>query len=348
MNKKPHPVVMVIHGPEIFDHGHAAWLLDRICPCRAIVAGVMARTAAEESGLPVEFDGRPPSRVIRELDGAVFLANRGKTPYSGRVFGGIVASRLGSRGLVQVECSDAQVYCWNSGDLRLAAVLAGMTGYALCEMTAAEEPSRHTRQVRGCIPGEPVYVNGIVIGRATAETVVLGSDGKRIVPVSGLEPKPHGMEKLLQSGRIDISTAWCKSGAVRSAAACHGGRAGRHGRVVVIDHCGHEIYARLLGDCCGVLAIGDDTTAVCGHICVHRGIPVLGITDRDADTIIPAAFAPGSVVLDTRPARDDDIGREMKCTVPGGKVVWDDWVQEILDRYAGRVTVVLDLREPSP
>jgi hypothetical protein len=29
MNKKPHPVVMVIHGPEIFDHGHAAWLHDR-------------------------------------------------------------------------------------------------------------------------------------------------------------------------------------------------------------------------------------------------------------------------------------------------------------------------------
>jgi hypothetical protein len=116
--------------------------------------------------------------------------------------------------------------------------------------------------------------------------------------------------------------------------------------VVVIDHCGHEIYTRLAGDCCGVLAIGDDTTAVCGHICVHRGIPVLGITDRDADTIIPAAFAPGSVVLDTRPARDDDIGMEMKRTVPEGQVVWDDWVKEILDRYAGRVTVALDLREP--
>jgi hypothetical protein len=346
MNETRHPAVMVIHGPEVFDHGDAAWLLERISPNRTIVAGVMARTAAEESGLPVEYDGRPPSRVIRDLNGAVFLANRGKTPYSGRVFGEIVASRLGIRGLVQVECSDARVCCWNSGDLLLAATLAGLTGYTLQEMTTGEEPSRHTRQIRGCIPGEPVYVNGIVIGRATAEVVVLGSDGERIVPVSGLEPKPHGMEKLLQSGRIDISTAWCKSGAVRSAAACHGGRAGRHGRVVVIDHCGHEIYTRLAGDCCGVLAIGDDTTAVCGHICVHRGIPVLGITDRDADTIIPAAFAPGSVVLDTRPARDDDIGMEMKRTVPEGQVVWDDWVKEILDRYAGRVTVALDLREP--
>ncbi|HSQ92900.1 MAG TPA: DUF2117 domain-containing protein, partial [Methanoregula sp.] len=158
----------------------------------------------------------------------------------------------------------------------------------------------------------------------------------------------HGMEKLLYAGRTDISTAWCKSGSVRLAKAMPRDRAPRRGRIVVIDHCGHEIYRRLAGDCCGVLAIGDDTTAVCGHICVHRGIPVLGITDCDPDAIVPSSFAPGSVVLDTRPARDDDIGREIERTVPAGPVTWDDWVQGVLDRYNGRFTVVLDLREPSP
>jgi hypothetical protein len=270
---------MVVHGPEIFDSGNAAWLQVRLVPRRTIVAGVMARTAAEESGLPVEFDGRPPSRVILDVEGPVFLANHGKTPYSGRVFGDIVASRLGTRGLVQVECSDKTVSCWHGGDLGLAATLARLTKYTLQEMITTAQPIHHTRQIRGCIPGEPVYVNGIIIGRATAETVVLRSDGENVVPVSGLEVKQHGLEKILHAGSIDIRSAWCKSGTVRSAAARGGSRAGRHGRVVVIDHCGHEIYARLAGDCCGVLAIGDDTTAVCGHICVHRGIPVLGITD---------------------------------------------------------------------
>ena len=346
-NPPPPSPVMVIHGPGVFDCGDAAWLLERIAPCRTIVAGVMARTAAEESGLPVEFDGRPPGRVILDCAGAVFLANRGKTPYSGRVFGEIVASRLGSRGLVHVECSDKRVYCWNGGDLSLAATLAAMTGYTLREMTTAVRSVHHSRLIRGCIPGEPVYVNGIVIGRATAETVVLRSGRDGILPVSGLEPKPHGMEKLRQAGSIDISTAWCKSGTVRSAAASSRDRAQRRGRVAVIDHCGHEIYRRLDEGCCGVLAIGDDTTAVCGHICLHRGIPVLGITDQDADTIIPRGFAPGSLVLDTRPARDDDTGREIAGTVPEGDVVWEDWVREVLDRYAGRVAVVLDLREPA-
>lgn len=339
---------MVVHGPEIFDSGNAAWLLEHLAPSRIIVAGVMARTAAEESGLPVEFDGRPPSRVILDVEGPVFLANHGKTPYSGQVFGDIVASRLGTRGLVQVECSDKKVHCWRGGDLKLAATLAGLTGYTLQQMITTAQPLRHTRQIRGCIPGEPVYVNGIIIGRATAETVVLRSEGKNVVPVSGLEVKQHGLEKLLHASSIDIRSAWCKSGIVRSAAARCGGRAGRHGRIVVIDHCGHEIYTRLPGDCCGVLAIGDDTTAVCGHICVHRGIPILGITDGDPDAIIPSAFAPGSLVLDTRPFRDDDIGREIGGMVPERPVVWEDWVQEIVERYAGRLTVVLDIREPDP
>jgi hypothetical protein len=346
LNNRTHcPVVMVIHGPEAFDHGDVAWLLERISPHRAIVAGVMARTAAEESGLPVEFDGRPPSRVISDHAGAVFLANRGKTPYSGRVFGEIVASRI-CGGLVHVECSDAKVYCWNGGDLPLAAALAGLTGFTLQELTAAVQSAGSVRRIRGCIPGEPVYVNGIVIGRATEDVVVLRGDGTGCIPVSGLEPKPHGMEKLLHAGRTDISTAWCKSGSVRSAQAMPRDRAPRRGRIVVIDHCGHELYRRLANDCCGVLAIGDDTTAVCGHICVHRGIPVLGITDCDPDMIVPSSFAPGSVVLDTRPARDDDIGREIGRTITAGQVLWDDWVQGVLDRYRGRFAVVLDLREP--
>lgn len=340
--------VMVIHGPEVFDHGDAAWLLECLSPSRTLVAGVMARTAAEESGLPLAFDGRPPSLVIRDTEGPVFLANRGKTPYSGRVFGDIVASRIGSRGLVQVECSAARIWCWDKGDAALATDLAARTGFAFEKAASTPASPLPTRQIRGCMPGEPVYVNGIIIGRATAGVVVLRNGREGIEVVSGLLPKAHGLEKLRRAGSIDIGSSWCKSGAVRSVAARGGIRAGRYGRILVIDHCGHEMYARMGEDCCGVLAVGDDTTAVCGHICLHRGIPVLGITDNDADTILPSSFAPGSLILDTRPGRDDDAGAEIAKTIPEGKVCWDDWVQEVLDRFSSRFTVALDLREGSP
>lgn len=339
---------MVVHGPEVFDRGDIAWLLDRISPRRVIVAGVMARTAAEESGLEVEYDSRPPSRVIAGIEGPVFLANRGKTPHSGMVFGDIVSSRLTGRGLVHVECSSGTVYTWNGGDALLAMGLAGLTGYDSKDVTSTKRPDGEVRQIRGCIMGEPVFVNGIVIGKATAEIVEIRYDGDGIQPVSGLEVKPHGLEKLRRAGAIDLSTAWCKSGAVRSAGAKAGVRARERGRVVVIDHCGHEMYGRIGDDCCGILAIGDDTTAVSGHICLHRGIPVLGITDQDCDTILPSAFAPGSVILDTRPERDDDVGTEVAAIVPEGEVCWEDWVGDVMVRLSGRITVIIDLRGERP
>jgi len=98
-------------------------------------------------------------------------------------------------------------------------------------------------------------------------------------------------------------------------------------------------------DCCGVLAIGDDTTTVCGHICTHRGIPVLGIIDGDRDVIVPSAFAPGSVVVEVLHERDDDVGREIANTVPETPVFWDVWVRGILELLGGRVRVVIDQRK---
>ena len=83
MKSLPGSAVMIMHGPELFDGGEAAWLMNLLSPERVIVAGVMARTAAEESGLRVEFIAWPPSRVIGTLRGIVYLVTRGKTAKTG-------------------------------------------------------------------------------------------------------------------------------------------------------------------------------------------------------------------------------------------------------------------------
>ena len=197
MRTLPESAVMVVHGPELFDLGDVAWLMEVLSPRRVIVAGVMARTAAEESGLRVEFNAQPPSRVIRALDDPVFLANRGKTPETGELFGNIVASRLGETGLVHIECSSRAVYCWNGGNDELAGLLSHLTGFGKRSLKSTVHPQRNVREIRGCIPGEAVYVNGIVIGRATEDVVVLRSRRGLVEPCSGLEPKPHGLEKLV-------------------------------------------------------------------------------------------------------------------------------------------------------
>ena len=334
-------LVMVVHGPEAFDAGDAARLIGLLSPRRVLVAGVMARTAAEESGLPVTCTDERPSVVLAALDGSACLINRGKTPESGRIFGEIVAGRL--EGLVHVETSSGIVYCWNHADESLAREIAQLTGYALAPGTSTAARGEGVREVRGCLPGEAVFVNGIVIGTATAETVVLSGDGT-FRAVSGLDPKPHGFEKLLRAGLPDLATAWCKSGPVRTIPPLQGERTSRGGRVAVIDHCGHTLYHEIGEGVCGVLAVGDDTTAVCGHICSHAGIPVFGVVDGDADAIVEPGYAPGSVVVEVVDGRDDDLGRELAATRDLNPSSWEEWVEETLCTLVGRVRIVVDRR----
>jgi len=331
---------MVVHGPEAFDAGDVLRLRKILVPCRILVAGVMARTAAEESGVPVTFCSEPPSRVLPKVNGPVYLVNRGKTEESGRVFGEIVARRLGTgTGLVQVECGPALVYLWNRGDRILADAISRRTGYPVQAGETAPEPEESVRRIRGCIPGEAVFVNGIVIGTATEDTVVLREADRVVEPVRGLAPKPHGLEKLARAGMRDLAGAWCKSGVIRRAPPRPGGSASPIGRVQVVDHCGVDLYRGLNPLTCGVLAVGDDTTAVCGHICAHRGIPVFGIVDRDSDGIVREGYAPGSVVVEAIGTTDDALGAEVAALVPGGPVRWEEWVEQVLARLGDRVRV---------
>ena len=307
----------------------------------------MARTAAEESGIECICPGTPPSEIIMEQDGSrCFLLNHAKTPQSGRMFGEIVALRLGGRGFIHVEAATGTVFCRDGADRALSESIADKIGYGV-EYPSSEENSGSVdhRYIRGCIPGEPVLVNGIVIGRAVSGTVEIGlSDGK-IVPVSGIEPKEHGLEKL--DGKIsDLSKAWCKSGKVRGSSPVVKKPCRSSGMVAVIDHSGFDCYGLLYEETAGVLAVGDDTTAVCGHICSHRGIPVLGITDGDGDGIVEPAFAPGSLVVMARNERDDDLGKEVASGMGLPAIYsWTDFLSSFLGEFGDRVEITMDLRE---
>ena len=337
---------MVIHGPEAFDSGDVAHAVERLRPSRIIVSGIMGRTAAEESGIPCEFITVPPSMVLRHIPVTErpYLLNHAKSSESARVFGNVVAGRT-RRGLIQVEGSDGTVIAWDGADRTYAGDIAACMGYTT-EVASSAIPAAagQTRTIRGCIPGEPVFVNGIIIGTATAPSAVIGVRAGEIIAIDGITLKEHGIEKLLRQGLPDLASAWCKSGGVRNAGPAATGRCSNHGVITVIDHAGCDLYEHIGEDTCGVLAIGDDTTAVCGHICAHRGIPVFGVTDGDADGIISPSYCNGSVVVHVVSGRDDDLGREIAAGIPGGRHAWDEWVQGVLNRYEGQVRVVRDLR----
>ncbi len=334
-------MVMILHGPEIFDSGNAAWLFRQLSPRKILVAGVMARAAAEESGLPCEYPGVPPSMVIQSLGEPCYLANQGKTPESGRIFGEIIAGKIGAAGLLHVECARREIICWNRKADEIAGEISRRTGYMVREMKASpvESPGGF-RTIRGCIPGEVVYVNGTVIGRATEHDVQIRYDGKKILPVSGISVKEHGLEKLERAGSLDITRAWCKSGTIRSRPPAPTTRAAASGRVLFIDHCGHHLYRMISGGrVCGIVSVGDDTTAVCGHIGAHMGIPVFGIVDGDCDEIVPPRYAPGSLLAVAEGITDDELGREVSRIVPDGEVSWDECVARIIAFIGKRARV---------
>ena len=337
---RPGRLILVAHGPEIFDQGDMTALTRILEPDEILVAGVMARTAAEESGIAAEFPGLPPSQVLAATGPGAVLANRGKTPESGRIFGELVASRLAGKGFVQVECSNKTVYVWDNGDMDQGARIAHLLGFAFVQGRVRERNGSRIRKIRGCLPGEAVYVNGIVIGTATGGEVVLEDQHGQVVPRSGIKAKAHGLEKAMRNGPVDLASAWCKSGAVRGMPPAHIGEARPEGKVIFVDHCGHEVYRHLSDRVCGMVTVGDDTTAVCAHIGAHLGVPVLGIIDGDADSIVPAAFAPGSVLAHTVGERDDDVGKEVGRLMDSGEVQWTGFRDEILARLGDRVRVI--------
>lgn len=301
----------------------------------------MARTAAKESGLPALHDGRRPSEILAEYpDNQAILIHRAKTEESAHRFGSLIRAHLKDRGLILIEPGTCQILIWEPVDSLLSSWLSDITGYQVLSGNVHEEHPPDTRVIGGCLPGEPVFVNGIIIGYATNTEAVISLEDGTIRAVSGIELKEHGVEKLVRFGCPDLKTAWCKSGNIRISRPKKGERQHIMGRIVVIDHSAMACYGSFNPDTCGLVTIGDDTTSICGHIGCFRGMPILGITDGDIDGIVPEGYAPGSVVLQTTRERDDELGIEIAGKVPDHPVNWDEWVGKIIAELGDRVRVV--------
>lgn len=334
-------LTLIFHGADVFDYGDAAHLITLLRPGSSYVAGIMARTAAEESGLPVICDGRRPSEILTEYqDRHAVLVHRAKTDASAHRFGSIIHSHLHGQGLILIDPGTGQILTWDPVNTSLCSWLSEVTGYPVLPGEMHEGHSSDTRIIGGCLPGEPVFVNGIIIGYATDQKAVIYIQDGRLHAILGIELKDHGVEKLIRFGCPDLSDAWCKSGNIRISQPKKGERQVRKGRIAVIDHTAMACYRSFDPDICGIVTIGDDTTSICGHIGCTKGMPVFGITDGDIDGVVPEGYAPGSVVLQTVSERDDDLGIEVAGMIPEGPVVWDEWVERIIAHLGDRVRIV--------
>jgi hypothetical protein len=353
-------ISLVIHGPEVIDSGEAEIILEKLShlgEVEAELGGTMGKTAVLDEGLENIIDisrHLKPSVCIDsffETSDLVCLLNRGKTFETGLIFGAKVASRLEEpekKPLIQIEspgCIFGKLIPLNKKAGSYIEKLSEALGLpaekplpfynSVCQENCSKNgKTRTTREISGVLPGENIFVNGIVIGKALSSEIRIISENGFITAIEGGEIKDHGLEKLHNYEKrnpVDLAGAWIKSGDIRrndsslpdaqkqNAGVRKSGSTSRAGtgrfvpgKVVLIDHAAENTYELAAGAELAI-TVGDDTTAIAGDILYRLGIPIIGITDGDCDNVTcePKTF-PGSVILRLVRGNDDIVGERVK------------------------------------
>ncbi len=353
---------IVLHGPEIVDVGSAKRIIGIFRKEHDVIAklgGTMGRTAVLDAGLEKDIDisqGLTPSETINSIKDSIDLAillNHGKTLQTGRYFGQLIASKLlDPDRFVHIERPDCEgrIIYYSPGPKKCAEYVKALltryeTKYDLpiqsydhLPLCIKAEGFTTIRSISGAFVGENIRLNGIVIGEVThPELEIVCRDGT-VVELRGGKIKPHGLEKL-SNRNIDLSTAKVKTGNIRRT---HHNRlikpssSQESGTIAIIDHCAESTF-ELIKDASMVITVGDDTTAIAADIMTRFGIPIIGITDGDLDSVLPDTEVPaGSVIVRVREGYDDILGQKVFKKIMNSKLQLkvqnkDDLLSRILE-----------------
>jgi hypothetical protein len=341
---------ILFHGAEVFDSGWAARILrsfSSMAPLHCVLAGTMGRTAAIDSGLPdIQCPGMQPSQILKELQrsaDSVIFAAYGKSPESGLLHGAMIAAKADVNiPLAQIECSAGWFVELNAGS-RPEIIEILERKLALQRRAPIVNPSsvwengeRICRKLTTADAGDFVLADGIVIGRATGEEIVLECKDRRIIRTSGIHIKTHGLEKLDRRGGMDLRTVKLAttSGLRRMD---HTPRVvGRKGTgMAFVDHAAIRVYDQVR-NVEGAVTVGDDTTAIVGDILSRFGMPIIGITDGDRDVILEnGQMAQGSVIFTVR--QDDAFGLAVFSQVFRESAIIQDSFKAVRSRISAMI-----------
>ncbi|MCE5295543.1 MAG: DUF2117 domain-containing protein [Euryarchaeota archaeon] len=311
---------VVVHGPEAIDTGLVAQLisfLQRRGEVRTVMSGYTGVAAVVDAGLDDLIDismRRVPSETLVKFNDwadVLILANSAKTPESAMRFGAIVHNRsLGrvTRPLMQVD--RLAIILWSAERNEFADEVSNEMGRPVVDGVPLEPCEGEWRDLGGVITGENVWVNGVVVGRASRADVSIGKDSAGNIVARGIDLKPTGVARL---GPYDPSTAHVRSGVVRRTSAVPRVIIGKgKGGVHLIDHAAERAIYHCRGASL-VVTIGDDTSRTAGSVLARFGVPIVAIIDGDEDGITnDRTLIEGSVILRMRPGTDDLVGRDVR------------------------------------
>ncbi len=309
-------VAVIVHGPEAVDTGLASdiiGLASSIGEVRAAVGGTTAVAAVIDAGLErvIDISSRElPSAAIKRASSSsdlILLVNQGKDRDSSIAFGRLVMSRVSvSIPVVQLEGGISILWAGQDRDLEL--ILPLLKGELLDLRNESPSEIGGVRVLSGVRPGENIWINGHVIGKAENSKVVIRQTPEGSLVAEGVRTKSTGIERL---GHFDMRTAIIRSGHVRRTRAEPRSLVSNGSTACLIDHCAEESLFRCR-EAAYAVTVGDDTSKIASALLFRLGVPVIAITDGDEDGIsFEELLYPGSYLFRLAPGNDDQVGAEI-------------------------------------
>jgi hypothetical protein len=343
---------IVVHGPEAIDTGLLQKVLEIVkeksATAKTIMSGFTGVAAVIDGGLEnlIGIDQCVlPSEALLMLDkesDALILLNYGKNRESIIRFGEIVYSRVKDKiekPMYQID--NGVMINWTDAEIPIIAEIAEKLGLEKIgtPKTSISGKDEKWRTIKGIIPGENIWINGIVIGRAiSSEVAIAKNDDGRLI-ARGIHLKQSGVERLRN---FDPFSARVRSGVIRRTKATPRSITNeRRKGIYLIDHSAEDAiyscrYARF------VITVGDDTSKTASSVLYRFSVPIVAITDGDEDGICEERlFYPGSILMKLKSGFDDLVGSELRRIVfQHGNVIDDEdmspeKVADIIRKIAG-------------
>jgi hypothetical protein len=316
--------VAIVHGPEAVDTGLALrviGVLEREHEVRCVMSGCTGAAAVVDAGLEDRIDiseHHVPSATIRRLAPScdlIVLVNSAKDIESALRFGGIVSARAGDVRIPLIQIDAAMVLPWNGAVLQAISLAEALDMPMIVPERVADERREGWRRIGGVRAGESVWVNGVVVGKATSKEVWISCREGRLV-AEGMALKETGVRRL---GDFILATAHVRSGSTRRTSALPRQAphpTGMEGRFV--DHSAEAALTTCRGAAYAV-TVGDDTSRNAAALLYRFGVKVIAITDGDEDGICSEdVSASGSVEMRMVHGTDDIVGAEVKEAIFNG------------------------------
>lgn len=333
----------VIHGPEVIDTGLCQEFLDHLSSLgemRAKLGGTMGAVALLDAEMEdrIEINNELVSEALLSLakeSDLLFMLNHAKSRESGLAFGRKVLQKIKDTidGPV-IQLDDGFLISWGEGRKDMVEGLAEALDLdAIYQEMPDENPHCAFRRIEGVVPGDNIWIDGVVIGRATSERVIIREE-EGDISYEGVQTKPPGLNKL---GDFDLSSALIRSGEVRRTRAEPRRLPSNSGDLVMlVDHVAEDSFflASEHDDIKCAITVGDDTTKIASSVLYRFGIPIIGLTDGDEDGIHhEELYPPGSAILRLRQGTDDTVGAEVRRKLLEGEDRYrtDDNLISILD-----------------